>query len=281
MFIKCWGSRGSIPVSGSEYLKYGGDTTCIQVVADSGETVVIDAGTGIRRFGTQHTGGATRDYLLLLTHAHGDHVIGFNFFKPLLDRRCTITIQNHRFSGRTVRSILRELMSPPLFPITMDHVPARIRFRNDLTGSFRIGSLAVTTIALSHPNGGYGYRFTENGSSFVFLTDNELGFDHPGSAGYDAFREFSANADLLFHDAEFFPEEYGKKTGWGHSSCVDVLDMAASAGVKRLGLFHLNQERSDSQVDRMVEVCRGLLAGKGTAAGMECFGVAAGMEFHI
>ncbi|MFH1155800.1 MAG: MBL fold metallo-hydrolase [Pseudomonadota bacterium] len=283
MFIKCWGSRGSIPVSGIEYLKYGGDTTCIQIKASSGHTVIIDAGTGIRRFGTLHKNGGISEYTLLLTHAHNDHVIGFNFFKPLLDPNCTITIQNHCFSGKSTQNILEGLMSPPLFPITMADLPASIRFRDDLTGTFSLGSLTIQTISLSHPNGGFGYRITENGRSFVFLTDNELGFDHPGSAGRDAFELFSKNADLLFHDAEFFPDEYRTKTGWGHSSCMDVLTMATAAGVKKLGLFHLNQDRPDQEMDRMVDQCRVLISktATGNPVTMDCFGVASEMEFTL
>jgi len=279
MYIKCWGSRGSIPVSGKEYQKYGGDTTCIEVVAQSGHTVIIDAGTGIRKLGSTHDNTHNTLYYLLFTHAHWDHVIGFNFFKPLLDKNSTIVIQNSKLSNMKVKEILETLMAPPFFPIAMKDLNATINFRDDLKGRFSLGSLDIETIPLSHPNGGLGYKFTENSKSFVFLTDNELGFDHPGSLGFDSFLNFSRNADLLIHDAEFFPDEYTSRKEWGHSSCVDTLNLAMKANVKRLGLFHINQERDDRQMDQMETVCKSIV--KKNNSSMDCFAVACGADFKL
>ena len=277
MYIKCWGSRGSIPISGRDFLKYGGDTTCIEVVAKSGETVIIDAGTGIRNL------GATLDQVhtchILLTHAHWDHIAGFNFFKPLFNKNKVVEIQNHTFSGLTVKQIFNTLMSPPFFPITPKDLKATIRFRKDFLKEFSIGSLGIETIELSHPNGALGFRFTENGKSFAFLTDNELGFDHPGNPGFDAYLSFVKDADLLFHDGEFTPEEYLTRMGWGHSTYGAALDLAVKAGVKRLGLFHLNQNRTDREVDRIQEECRSIIRSEGSK--IDCFAVACGMEFNL
>ena len=277
MYIKCWGSRGSVPVSGRDFLKYGGDTTCIQVVAKSGETVIIDAGTGIRNL------GATLDKIqtcyLLLTHAHWDHVAGLSFFRPLFSKNKVVEIQNHTFSGLTVEKILDTLIAPPFFPITPRDLKATIRFRKDLLKEFSIGSLGIKTIELSHPNGAIGFRFTEDGKSFVFLTDNELGFDHPGNAGFEAYLSFAKDADLLFHDGEFTPEEYLTRMGWGHSTYGAALDLAVMAGAKRLGLFHLNQDRTDREVDRIQEECQAIIRSEGWQ--IECFAVACGMEFNL
>ena len=277
MFIKCWGSRGSIPVSGEQYLKYGGDTTCIQIVAKSGETVIIDAGTGIRQL------GATLDDVetcyLLLTHAHWDHVAGFPFFKPLFNKDKVVEIQNSAFAGLPVKEIFNTLMSPPLFPITPSDLKATVRFRNDFSGSFSIGSLKINTIPLSHPNGAFGFRFTEENKSFVFLTDNELGLDHPGSRGFDGYLSFAQDADLLFHDAEFTPDEYPQRMGWGHSTYTEVLELAIKAGVKRLGLFHLNQDRTDREMDLIQADCRSRI--RSNNLDLDCFGVACNMEFTL
>ncbi len=277
MFIKCWGSRGSIPVSGEQYLKYGGDTTCIQVVANSGETVIIDAGTGIRQL------GATLDPVdtcyLLLTHAHWDHVAGFPFFKPLFNSNKVVEIQNTTFSSQPVKEIFKTLMSPPLFPITQEDLKADIRFREDFTGSFSIGSLKIDSIPLSHPNGALGFRLTEGNKRFVFLTDNELGLDHPGSASFDDFISFAKDADLMFHDAEFTPDEYPQRIGWGHSTYTEALELAMKAGVKRLGLFHLNQDRTDKEMDRIQADCRSRLRSSNSV--LDCFAVACNMEFTL
>ncbi len=279
MHIKCWGTRGSIPVSGKEYLKYGGDTSCIQIKAQSGETVIFDAGTGLRKMGADNNWDPTAPCYLFLTHAHWDHVAGFTFFKPLLDKRQTLIIQNHNFSGLSVKKILENFMSPPLFPISMVDFKANILFTTSLSSSFSIGSLDIKTIPLSHPNGGYGYQVKENGRTFVFLTDNELGFDHPDSQGFDAYVRFAKNADLLLHDAEFTPQEYLKRITWGHSDYSTVLDLASQAGVKRLGLFHINQDRNDKDMDRIEKQCLDRLKQKGMT--MDCFAVAAGMAFTL
>ena len=279
MHIKCWGSRGSIPVSGKQYLKYGGDTTCIQIKAQTGETVILDAGTGMRRLGNNNDWNPAAPCYLLLTHAHWDHVAGFNFFSPLLNKDQTITIQDHRFAGKSVKKILGNIVAPPLFPISIKDFKASIRFRTDLTGSFSIGSLDIETIPLSHPNGGYGYKIMENGRTFVFLTDNELGFTHPGGQNIDAYVRFSQDADLLFHDAEFTPDEYPRRIRWGHSEFSSVLDLASRAGVKRLGLFHINQDRSDQDVEKMEKACRAQLKKMGMT--FDCFAVAADMTFTL
>lgn len=277
MLIKCWGSRGSTPISGKQYLKYGGDTTCIQVTAQSGETVIIDAGTGIRQLGESLGSKATCH--LLLTHAHLDHVSGFNFFKPLFHSDSVVEIQNSCFSGVTVENILNTLMSPPLFPITPKDLKATVRYRTDLTGTFSIGSLGVETIALNHPNGGFGFRFTEADRRFVFLTDNEIGFDHGEGAGLDDYICFARDADLLFHDAEFTPDEYRLRRGWGHSTYTDALDLGLRSGVKRLGLFHLNQNRTDRQLDQIQADCRARIKSKG--ATLDCFAVACNRMFTL
>ncbi|MFA5903178.1 MAG: MBL fold metallo-hydrolase, partial [Desulfobacula sp.] len=221
MIIKCWGSRGSVPVSGRPYLKYGGDTTCIEVTAKTGETVIIDAGTGLRRLGNSLIERDIKRFYLLLTHAHWDHILGIAFFKPLQFSKVSMIAQDRFFSGIRTRDVLHEVMKTPFFPIGLQDFKADIQFEKEINTTFSIGSINVETIPTSHNNGGLGYRFIEDGKSFVFLTDNELGFDHPESRGFKAYMEFAANADLLFHDGEYTQDEYQRKKGWGHSSVKD------------------------------------------------------------
>jgi len=144
---------------------------------------------------------------------------------------------------------------------------------------FEIGSVTVVPIALSHPNGGSGYKFIEDGKSFVFLTDNELGYVHPGGMAFKDYLEFCNEADLLIHDAEYTPQEYKAFVDWGHSVYTDTLDLALKAGAKKLGLFHLNQERSDRQMDDIVQDCRTRIADQGS--NLECVGVTCDMVFEI
>ncbi len=279
MDIKCWGSRGSISVSGKQYLKYGGDTTCIEITAKSGETIIIDAGTGIRHIGNPFIESNIPRYYLLFTHVHWDHILGFVFFRPLFSNKVKIMIQDRKFSGICTRDVLNEVMKPPFFPIGLKDLKADIKFEKALNNTFSVGSIRIETIPLSHSGDGLGYKFIEDDKSFVFLTDNELGFDHPEGMGFDAYLNFSRNADLLFHDGEYTEEEYKRKKGWGHSSIQDVLDLAVRANVKKLGLFHLNQYRTDDQMDKIINECQADLKKKNSV--LDCFAASCNMAIHL
>ncbi|MBC8439596.1 MAG: MBL fold metallo-hydrolase [Deltaproteobacteria bacterium] len=279
MDIKCWGSRGSVCVSGDQYSKYGGDTTCIEITAKSGETIIIDAGTGIRCLGNSLIERKITRYHLLWTHAHWDHIQGFAFFRPLLFSRVKIMIQDRKFINMDTRTLLNKVMEMPFFPIGLGDLKADMKFNTTLNDKFNIGSLNIETIPTSHPGGGLGYKFIEDGKSFVFLTDNELGFNHPGGQGFEGYLNFSQNVDLLFHDGEYTKDEYKQKNNWGHSSIQDVLDLALKANVKRLGLFHLNQDRTDEQMDRIVSECRADLKKKNST--LDCFAVPCNMKIHL
>lgn len=279
MFIRCWGSRGSIPVSGEKYQKYGGDTTCLEIRPKSGEVVIVDAGTGIRRLGNLAVREGLDSFDFIFTHAHWDHVMGFPFFKPIFSEKSEFRMHKCPFHSKFVETILSRVMSPPNFPVRYRDLKAKIHYEDACPAEFRIGSMEVIPIALSHPNNGSGYKFVEDGKSFVFLTDNELGFVHPGGLPVEAYEEFVTGADLLFHDAEYTPEEYKATVEWGHSTYLDALSLAMAGNVKRFGLFHLNQDRADTEMDRMVEDCRDRATEAG--AGVDCFGVGADMVFEI
>ena len=180
MIIKIWGSRGSIPVSGKEYLKYGGDTTCLEIRTKSGDIIIVDAGTGIRRLGNQLAEEKCRDLNFIFTHAHWDHLMGFPFFKPLYCKSTRILLHRCPYHSKFVETILSKLMAPPNFPVKYADITAQLSYPDACPMAFEIGSVSVVPVALSHPNGGSGYKFIEDGRCFVFLTDNELGYIHPG-----------------------------------------------------------------------------------------------------
>jgi phosphoribosyl 1,2-cyclic phosphodiesterase len=279
MIIKIWGSRGSIPVSGKEYLKYGGDTTCLEILTKSGDTIVIDAGTGIRRLGNKLAEEKCHNINFIFTHAHWDHLMGFPFFKPLYFASSTIRMHRCPFHNKFVETILTKIMSPPNFPVKYSDITAQITYLEACPTEFEIGSVTVVPIALSHPNGGSGYKFIEDGKSFIFLTDNELGYIHPGGLAFNNYLEFSQGADLLIHDAEYTPEEYKTFIDWGHTVYTDALDLALKASVKKLGLFHLNQERTDEEMDKIVQDCRNIIEARDH--NLECVGVSGEMEFEL
>jgi phosphoribosyl 1,2-cyclic phosphodiesterase len=256
MFVKIWGARGSIPVSGQEYIKYGGDTTCIEIRSKNGRVIIIDAGTGIRRLGKDLLVQGLYDYDLIFTHAHWDHIMGFPFFRPLYSDRTSLRVHGCPFTEEFVRTMLTKIMSPPNFPVTYGDLLAHIAYSDGCPEKFQIDSVTVMPIDISHPGGGKGYKFIEEGRSFVFLTDHELGYTHPGGLPRESYLQFCAGADLLVLDAEFTGEEYGRHRSWGHSSYLDTLNLAMEAGVKQLALFHINQDRTDRAMDKIVEHCR-------------------------
>ena len=279
MQITCWGSRGSIPVSGESYLKYGGDTTSLEIRTKSGDIIAVDAGTGIRRFGNKLVEENALDIHFLFTHAHWDHLMGFPFFKPLYSKNAKFLMHGCPFHTQFVETILSTVMAPPNFPVKYADVKAQMTYEKACPSEFRIGSVSVTPIPISHPNGGSGYKFIEDGKAFVFLTDNELGYRHAGGRSFEDYIEFTSGADLLIHDSEYTPDEYQTFIEWGHSVYTDVLKLAEQAGVKKLGLFHINQERTDDQMDEMVSTCQQYFDDNGLQ--IECIGVATDMIFEL
>ena len=279
MFIKCWGSRGSVPVSGREYIKYGGDTTCLEIRSDEDDLIIVDAGTGIRRLGIQLMNEKRYSFDMIFTHAHWDHLMGFPFFAPIYNENFKIRMQGCPFAQKFIATMLGKVMSPPNFPIEYYELKAEFEYLPECPIDFNIGSIDIKPVPLSHPNQGSGYRFSENGKDFVFLTDNELGFQHKGGLAFDEYVEFCRGADLLMHDGEYTVKEYLTVKQWGHSTYMDTLNLAIEAGVKRLGLFHLNQGRSDTAMDNIVEHCRQIIDENG--ADLECFAVGMDMTFEV
>ncbi|MGD8389531.1 MAG: MBL fold metallo-hydrolase [Desulfobacteraceae bacterium] len=271
MFIRCHGARGSIPVSGKGYLRYGGDTTCLEILSRSGEIIIVDAGSGIRRLGNRLLKEERFNYNILFTHSHWDHILGFPFFKPIYDERCTISLMGCSTTQGDIHKLLSKTMSAPYFPYPFEKLKATILYANECKEVFSIDSIEIDSIPLSHPNVGMGFRFTEQGKRFVFLTDNELGYRHRGGMAFEDYLAFSRGADLLIHDAEFTPEEYEQKRSWGHSCYTDALELALAAGVSRFGLFHHNQDREDEAQDEIVERCREIVRERG--ASLDCFGI--------
>lgn len=279
MIIRCWGARGSIPVSGPEYLRYGGDTTCLEIRTRQDEVIIIDAGSGIRRLGKKLVAEGRDDLFLLFTHAHWDHLLGFPFFEPIYRSDSTITIYGCNFMGDSVKSTLSPTMKPPHFPVHYEDISAGMSHLDACGNVFQIGSVEILTIPLSHPNQGVGYKFVEDGKSMVFLTDNELFYRHECAPCFEDFVAFCRGADLLIHDAEYNRHMYEKRVSWGHSCYEDALELARRAGVRRLGLFHHNQDSDDATVDFYVENCRRLIRDGGLD--ISCFALYQGWEQEL
>ena len=288
MKITIWGCRGSITAPGRDTLRYGGESTCFEILTDDDETIIIDAGSGIRKLGNKLIKDGTRTNLtLLMTHAHWDHLAGFPFFKPAFSPRYTISVCGGPDAQASVMHSLKHQMEPPYFPVDMSAMKA-----NFATGcrcdcedcGHRISGLGPShrceSIPLNHPNGGWGFKFTgKSERAFVLLTDNEIRYHHETGRSRDEYIAFCKGAELLFHDAQYTEEEYAKTVTWGHSTYRDAVDVAIDAGVKRLGLLHHDPERSDDEVDRHLAWCRNYIAERQSS--LECFACAEGTTFEV
>lgn len=279
MLIRCWGARGSISVSGKEYLRYGGSTTCLEIRGDDDELIVVDAGSGIRRLGNKLMAEEQVRCHLIFTHAHWDHVLGFPFFKPVYRPSTQIALYGSPFVQESLKHMVAGTMEAPYFPVPFVAASAHFTYHDFANRPFDIGDVAVTPIYLSHPNRGYGFKFVSGGKTFVFLTDNELAHVHPGGLTFEDYRTFAEGADLLIHDAEYTEGQYKLTRTWGHSTYNDALRLAIEAGVKQFGVFHHNQDRSDDALDDIVSHCREICASRQNPP--ECFALAEGMEISL
>jgi phosphoribosyl 1,2-cyclic phosphodiesterase len=255
MKIKFWGTRGSIPVSGKEFLKYGGSTTCLEVIDKNNESIIVDCGTGIKNLGIEMARRNKDKIYIIFTHQHWDHVLGFPFFAPIYNKKNEIIITGCSYTTDDVRAIVSKIMQPPGFPVKFEEIDAKFKFMAMLENGIRINNIEIKPIELSHPNGGLGYKFIEDGKTAVFLTDNELKYTHPGGRSFNEYAEFVRGADLLIADSDYTDSEYEYRKTWGHSTFNDALELAIKSDVKKLILFHHNQNRTDRQIDSIVRYC--------------------------
>ena len=264
MRVRFWGTRGSLPVPGPDTIRYGGNTSCVEVESDSGTLVVIDCGTGVRRLGSALAAEdpAARAGAILISHTHWDHIQGFPFFAPLFVPGSEWDVYGPRGLGESLRDTLAGQMQYTYFPITLDAMGAEIRYHSLVEGSFRIGDVQVRTRYLNHPALTLGYRLEADGASVAYACDHEP-FQREAARGDvelggkdRAHVDFVRGVDLLIHDAQFTAEEYSSRVGWGHSSVEYALRVADEGQVGSLAFTHHDPARSDDELDAMVESLR-------------------------
>ena len=271
--VQFWGTRGSIPSPGPLTVRYGGNTPCVEVRTSDGWLVVLDAGTGIRDLGRaliERANGAPIQGDIFLTHAHWDHIQGIPFFAPIFQRGNHFTIWGSKSLSSSIDSVVRDQMSPVVFPVTFEELDATIDFRHVAEGEKCAGKgYEVTAMEVRHPGGALGYRFTETGSkgrSLVYISDNELGDAErygPPNGWRQRLVDFTRGAAVLVHDTTYTTEEYDHHRGWGHSTFHDAVEFAMEAGVGTLVLFHHEPRRTDDELDRRTEACRELVKERG------------------
>ena len=248
--VKIWGCRGSIACPEATHLKYGGNTTCLEVeIAD--QTFIIDAGTGIRNLGQLMMKTNIIEHChLLLTHTHWDHINGFPFFAPAFDPNRKIDIlAGHLNDNGGVKNVLDALMTTPMFPVPLGAMQSELSFLDFQAGDvLDIGkshNIKVSTAALRHPNGATGYRFDYNGKSMCLITDTE---HIPGEPDENILKLIEG-ADLVIYDSTYTEEEFPSKIGWGHSTWNEGAELCKKAGAKRLGIFHHDPDHDDAFMD--------------------------------
>jgi phosphoribosyl 1,2-cyclic phosphodiesterase len=257
--VTCWGTRGSIPSPGATTVRYGGNTSCLEVRLPGGRRYVFDAGTGIRGLGrrlAEEEGPITAD--VFLTHFHWDHIQGMPFFAPLHDPRTRLRIHAAQQGEMGVRELFTAQMSPTFFPVPFEALGATLEFVQHDGRVWVDEGVEVAAMRVRHPANTFAYRLRYGGLKVAYVPDNELiGGDHPAEPGwYPRFVEFLSGADVLFHDAMYTEEEYPSREGWGHSTFAQAARLAEEAGVRSLYFFHHAPERGDAELDRLLEAER-------------------------
>jgi phosphoribosyl 1,2-cyclic phosphodiesterase len=254
-----WGCRGSIATPGPATLRYGGNTSCVEVRSAAGDVLILDAGTGLRPLGVELMRDLPARIDVLLTHLHVDHLEGLGFFAPLWASDVELHIWGPRSTVRPLSHRIEHYFSPPLFPVGLGEGTARLEFHDAPEGEWMIGGVRVTSQPILHPGATVGYRLEEQGRSLAYVTDHEpaLASDLATTPfGWVSGAALAFGADVLIHDAQYTAEEYGTKVGWGHSSVDQVVTFATRAKADQLLLFHHDPSHDDDAMDAIVAHAR-------------------------
>ncbi len=255
MLVRFWGVRGSTPTPQAENLRYGGNTSCVEVRVN-GHIYVFDCGTGFRNLG-KHLQNEFADQAIyahiFISHFHWDHIQGIPFFTPLYESRdsCFYFHSSNRSPG--LQQAIEDQMSEPYFPVDMTEMAAKRHFYDIEEDRIAFDNCTIESKWLNHPQGCLGFRLEAQGKILVYATDNE-----PGSPQFDKnVRQLAQGADVLIYDAQYLPEEYeARKRGWGHSHWREAVNIVMESGAKELVLFHHDPDHADGCIDGIVSEAR-------------------------
>jgi phosphoribosyl 1,2-cyclic phosphodiesterase len=262
--LTVWGCRGSVATPGPDTVRYGGNTSCVEVTLDNGTVIVLDAGTGIRELGVELCRRGIDRVNLCLTHLHLDHLEGLRFFAPLWEEGVVIDIWGPPSPVLHLQDRIARAFSPPLFPVDLADVPARVTFRDLPRRPWTIGGACLAAESVAHPGPTVGYRIENERGILAYIPDHE-----PALAGSITARtrdwisgaSLAADADVLLHDAQYFEEEYEQRVGWGHSSVDAAVAFTRAVGARRLVLFHHEPRHPDALLEQLEARARVLANG--------------------
>lgn len=253
MHLRLWGVRGSIPTPNAENLRYGGNTSCIEILHGNLPPLIFDAGSGLRARGLSllnenRQGG---ECMIFFTHFHWDHIQGLPFFAPLYRSDWKITFYAAH-NPAYIDGLLDGQMREPYFPVKMPAVAAVLEYRQFPDGGLTLGDLTIRPFPLRHPSGATGYRIDSGTGSIVYATDHE----HGDSEIDQNLISVARGADVLLYDSQYTPDEYASRRGWGHSTWKEAVRVASEAGVKQLVLFHHDPLHDDDTMGSIVASAR-------------------------
>jgi diguanylate cyclase (GGDEF)-like protein len=285
LYVRFWGTRGSIAAPGDRTARYGGNTSCVEVRAGDGTVIVLDCGTGARELGL-HLVRALPSPMrlhLFIGHTHWDHIQGFPFFVPAFLPGAELNVYAPLGFQQSLEEAMAGQMEYSYFPVKLRDLRSRIHFTELEEGFFRVGDVLVETQYLNHTAPTIAYRMTNGGASIAYVTDHEPFWRaedgtlrHPGDQRHIAFIK---DADLVIHDAQYNEEEYGERVGWGHSTFEYATDVAVAAGVKRLALFHHDPSHDDSFMEHFESQARARAAASGSP--LDVFAAREGLELEL
>lgn len=264
MKFKFWGTRGSVPVPGATTLHYGGNTPCIEVRTSKNKLFIIDAGTGLRELGNKLSNENFDDEInIFISHTHWDHIQGLLFFKPFYSKEFNINIHTYNSNGMSVDHIFDTLMSQPYFPASKEVIKTKTIFKQLKDDrKYQFDDFSIETIKVHHSKGTLAFKFEENGKSVVYMTDNEIFYDHKHdiepskdqiASKNKELIEFCKNCNYLIHDSMYKLQDFDSKIGWGHSNNISLAIFGMVANVKNIVLFHYEPDYTDEIIDKIIQ----------------------------
>jgi phosphoribosyl 1,2-cyclic phosphodiesterase len=255
MQIRFWGVRGSTPTPQPENMRYGGNTSCVEVRI-GGHSYVFDCGTGFRNLGKQllrEFNGTPIHAHIFISHFHWDHIQGIPFFGPLYEAPDNYFFFHSSSRSRGLQQAIEEQMADPYFPVDMTEMAAHRNFYDIEEDRIAFDDCIIESKWLNHPQGCLGFRLESPEGIIVYATDNE-----PGHPVFDkSVRKLAEGADVLIYDAQYLPEEYAaKKRGWGHSHWREGISVIMESGSRELVLFHHDPDHTDACIDSVVKEAR-------------------------